>query len=194
MTRRKGSGWRAALIAMVTGGLTWIWTPQLAAQLPAEAQYQPPSGSCVYDGRRGFSSPGSCALVIVKPSIQVRNLAPQVVRAEVWCAAKISEPDTWATAGSNDVPIVNGDASSALGSLVARIGIHKSFIQSGQSVPVVCELVLARGRIGGPPEWRRLAVPSASTAAPLVPADDNWHMVDSSSSVKWTTTITFPQP
>ena len=195
MTRRNGSGWRAAIVTLGIVALMGAWTPDAAAQLPSGGQYQPPSGQCVWSViKGGFSNPAQCVAVILKPSLHVQNLAPQVGKAEVWCAAKYAEPDSWVTASAIEVPVVNGDATTSVtgSGTPVRLGIQANFLGPGQTLMVTCELILSTAASKG--TLRRLAVASATGAAPLLPSDANWHIVDSGSTVKWTQTVTFPAP
>jgi hypothetical protein len=161
----------------------------VAAQtMPSGAQYQNYSDPCALGGQ------SACAQIILKPTVDVRNVHPSVSDVVLWCATKVSEPNNWASTRIN-LQAQNRDASYTPATSVAkqqpdpRIKILKTAFVPNQSLTVTCELLLRRDNPNGTSETR-LAVASAS--APLVPNDTNWHIVATGSTVKWTQTVTIP--
>jgi hypothetical protein len=162
--------------------LSTLSSPPVGAQVPSGPQYQPYADPCA------DTSPSLCAQIILKPTVQVKNLHPSGPGVTVWCATKYSEPNGWATAAI-DLSVVNRDASFSPGTLVHRMSILKTALVANQPLMVTCELMMQRATPNGTLE-RRMVVASAST--PLVPTDTNWNVVGAGSTIKWTQTVTFP--
>jgi hypothetical protein len=167
-----------------------LWAPSVVAQsqvMPSGAQYQNYSDPC----QLGVTSQSACAQIILKPTVEVRNVHPSVSSGLLWCATKLSEPNNWASTRIN-LQVQNRDVSytSAANPLnLTRINILKTALVPNQSLSVICDLLLTRANANGTSETR-VAVASAST--PLVPNDTNWHVVATGSTVTWTQTVTIP--
>jgi hypothetical protein len=145
-----------------------------------EAQYQTPVNACA------TVNESNCVAMLIKPTLQVKNIHPQVNLVQVWCSTKIAEPNVYATAASPSINVQNRDASY---SGTIRLSILKSQVSPGQQFTLTCEIMLGKNSPTGGYE-RAVAVAGANS--PQSPTDTNWNLVAAGSMVKWTQVVSFP--
>src|SRR5689334_12331541 len=82
------NGRRLSTAAMTLGALAVCLFARVA---PAEAQYAPYTDPCGV-----VTASSNCVRIWIKPSLEARNLHPDVNKAEMICWTKIGEPNAFA--------------------------------------------------------------------------------------------------
>jgi len=176
MTPRRWLLMRTVLAVLGLAAFVPAWTSPAEAQ----AQYQDYVNPCL------IGALNNCVTITIKPTLQVKNLHPQVSRAQVWCWTKVAEPNVYVNVAGAPANLQNRDASYS-GTLL--MPIPKSQVSPGQQFTLTCEIMLTKITAAGVPE-RTVAVASANS--PQSPTDTNWNLVAAGSAVKWTQVVSFP--